>query len=152
MTMLSSLFRSSTRSSVRAMLAATVAVGALTACGDDNAIGPDAIVGVFSATTFRVTPAGAAEIDVLQEGGDLVITIAGGNTTTGTLTLPAAVTGAAASESSMAGTAIRNGSGVTFEQSADTFVRDLNWTYSNNAISVTNQSVGGATYTIVLTR
>lgn len=134
------------------MLAAIVAIGTLAACGDDDAIGPDAIVGVFTATTFRVTPAGAAEIDVLQEGGSLVITIGGANATSGSLALPASVTGTVASQTSMAGTAARNGNGVTFDQSADTFVRDLNWTFANNSLSVTNQSVGGATYTIVLTR
>lgn len=150
--MLNSLFRSSSRTSVRAMLAAVVAVGALTACGDDDAIGPDAIVGVYTATTLRVTPTGAAEIDVLEQGGSLVITISGGDATTGSLSLPASVTGTVATQTSMAGTAVRNGSGVTFDQAADTFVRDLNWTYANNTLSVTNQSVGGATYTIVLTR
>lgn len=152
MHLLTSLFRSSARLSVRATLVAIVAVGTLAACGEDGAIAPDAIVGVYTATTFRVTPTDAAEIDVLEEGGSLVITVGGGDVTTGSLVLPATVTGTAALQASMAGNAVRNGSGVTFNQTADTFVRDLNWTYANNAISVTNQSVGGATYTIVLTR
>lgn len=150
--MLSALFHASPRSSMRAMLAAIVAVSALAACGEDQAINPDSIVGVYTATTFRATPTGTAEINVLEQGGNLVIAIGGGNTTTGTLTLPAVVTGTVATQASMVGTAVRNGSGVTFDQSADTFVRDLNWTFVNNTLTVTNQSVGGATYTIVLTR
>jgi len=152
MTMFNSRFRSPTRASVRLMLAAVFAVGALTACGNDGAIDPDSIAGAYTATTFRATPTGVAEIDVLQQGGSLVITIGGGDATTGLLTLPSVVTGTVASQASMAGTAVRDGSGVTFGQSADTFVRSLNWTFASNTLSVTNQSVGGATYTIVLTR
>ncbi len=152
MQQLSSFFRSLSRASVRPIVAVLVAVGTLTACGDDGAVDPDSIAGAYTATTFRATPTGAAEINVLGEGGSLVITIASGNATTGTLSLPAAVTGTVATQASMAGTAVRNGSGVTFTQSADTFVRDLNWTFASNTLSVTNQSVGGATYTIVLTR
>lgn len=152
MNMFSTLLQPTTRSSVRLMLAAVFAVGALTACGDDGALDPDSIAGVYTATTFRVTPTGVAEVDVLQQGGSLVITVGGDNATTGVLALPSVVTGTVASQASMAGTAVRNGSGVTFAQSADTFVRSLNWTFASNTLSVTNQSVGGATYTIVLTR
>jgi hypothetical protein len=152
MTMLRSLFRSSRRSSVRTLCSALVAVSALAACGEDRAIDPNSIAGVYSATTFRATPTGAAEIDVLAQGGSLIITIGGGNATTGALTLPATVTGTTTTQTSMAGTAVRTGNGIRFDQTADTFVRDLNWTLANNALSVTNQTVGGVTYTIVMTR
>ncbi len=134
------------------MLAVALVASTLSACGDDGVINPDPIAGAYTATTFRATPTGLAEIDILAQGGGLVLSINGANTTAGTLSLPAVVTGTVATQVSMAGTATRNGSGVKFEQSADTFVRDLNWTFANNTLSVTNQSVGGATYTIVLAR
>jgi UDP-N-acetylmuramyl tripeptide synthase len=129
-----------------------VAVGTMAACGEDRAIDPNSIVGVYTATTFRATPTGAAEIDVLAQGGGLVISIGGSNATTGALTLPATITGTTTTQTSMAGTAVRTGNGVRFDQTADTFVRDLNWTIATNALSVTNQTVGGVTYTILLTR
>ena len=147
--------RTSVRTSFRSLLAAVTAVavvGALSACGDDGLIDPNPVAGAYTATTFRATPTGLSEIDVLAQGGSLVITIGPDNTTVGTLSLPAVVTGDVALQASMVGTAEVNGSGVTFDQAADTFVRDLNWTFSNNVISVTNQSVGGANFTIVLSR
>ncbi len=144
--------RTSRRSTYRSLLAAVAIVSTLAACGDDGLIDPDPIVGAYTATTFRATASGQQEIDVLARGGSLTITIGSNNTTTGSLTIPANVTGAAAIQASMAGTIERNGNGVTFEQTADTFVRDLNWTVANNTISVTNQSVGGASWTIVLAR
>lgn len=144
--------RNARRSPFRSLFAAVAIMSTLAACGDDGLIDPDPIAGVYTATTFRVTPSGQQEIDVLAQGGSLTITIGANNTTTGSLTLPAVVTGDVALQENMAGTAERNGNGVTFEQTADTFVRDLNWTVINNTIAVTNQSVGGATWTIVLAR
>lgn len=137
----------------RAALAATVLVASLTACGSDG--GPtdvSTIAGAYAATTFLVTPDGQAERDVLSAGGSLAITIGAANTTTGTLSIPAAVTGDSTFTASMVGTAARTGSSVRFEQTADTFVRDLNWTVNGETIRVTDQSVGGARYTIVLAR
>ncbi len=144
--------RATVRSSFRALFAVAAVMGSLAACGDDGLIDPNPIAGAYTATTFRVTPAGQSEIDVLTQGGALVIAIGVDNTTAGTLNLPAVVTGDEALQASMAGTAELNGSGVQFDQTADTFVRDLNWAFTNNTISVTNQSVGGASFTIVLTR
>ncbi len=127
-------------------------LGTLAACGDDGAIDPDPIAGTYTATTFRVTPSAATEINVLEQGGNLTIVIGANNATTGTLNLPSVVTGGNALQASMAGTIERDGNGVTFDQTADTFVRDLNWTFTGNTITATNQSVGGASWTIVLTR
>lgn len=144
--------RTARRSTFRSLFAALAVIGTLAACGDDGLIDPDPIAGVYTATTFRVTPSGAQERDVLAQGGSLKIIIGTNNTTTGTLNVPAVVTGNVAIQESMVGTVERNGNGVTFEQTADTFVRDLNWTVVNNTIAVTSQSVGGATWTIVLAR
>jgi hypothetical protein len=143
---------SRSRTRTQLALAAVAAVTTLSACGDDGALEPDPILGAYTATTFRVTPAGESEIDVLAEGGSLSITIGTNFTTTGSLVLPASVTGDEALQESMAGVADREGNGVQFVQTADTFVRDLNWTVGDDTISVTNQSVGGASFTIVLTR
>jgi len=143
---------SNVRTSFRSVFAAVAIIGTLAACGEDGVIDPDPIAGTYTATTFRVTPPSRPEINVLALGGSFSIILGGNGTTTGTLNLPAVVTGAAPLQASMAGTVERNGNSVSFEQTADTFVRDLNWTVAGRTITVTNQSVAGATYTIVLTR
>jgi len=134
------------------VFAAVAILGTLAACGEDGVIDPDPIAGTYTATTFRVARPSSSEINVLAQGGNFSIILGGNGTTTGTLSLPAVVTGAAALQASMVGTVERNGNSVSFEQTADTFVRDLNWTVAGRTITVTNQSVSGATYTIVLTR
>lgn len=106
---------------------------------------PSPIAGTWVATSFVVTETGEAPIDVLAEGGDLTITIASNNSTTGTLTVPGSLTNGADQSFSMSGTAIISGNTVDFEQSADTFVRDMTWqivgdelhgTFSNAGVSV----------------
>jgi hypothetical protein len=127
---------------------------ALVACGlagcSDSTAPSNPLAGTYSATVFRVTPAGESEIDVLAAGGTLTITIAANNSTTGSLDIPASVGGGISA--SMAGTATLSGSTVTFQQSADTFVRDLSWTRAGSALTVTGQQVGNASFTITLTR
>lgn len=90
-------------------------------------------------------------IDVLAQGGTLSINIASDNSTTGTLTLPASVAGSPVTLS-MAGTAVVTGSTVKFQQPGDTFVRDLTFTVSGNTLAVANQSAGGSTFTVTLTK
>lgn len=93
----------------------------------DSSSDPSPIAGTYEATSFVVTETGEAPIDVLAEGGDLTVTIGSDNSTTGTLTVPGSLTGGADQSFSMSGTAIRSGNTVHFEQSADTFVRDMTW-------------------------
>ena len=107
--------------------------------------------GTYVATVFRVTPQGQSQIDVLGAGGSLTITIATSNAVTGTMVIPASVSGGPLS-ASMAGTAARDGDEVTFTQAADTFVRDLSWTLSAQGLSVTGQAAGSAAFTITLSR
>ncbi len=140
------------RTAFRSVFAAVAVLSTLAACGDDGLADPEPIAGTYAATTFRVTPPSATEINVLALGGNLTIIVGANGTTTGTLNLPAVVTGDEALQASMAGIVERDGNGVSFDQMADTFVRDLNWTVAGSTITVTNQSVAGATYTIVLTR
>ena len=121
------------------------------ACGSDSPTQSSPVAGSYVATVFRVTPAGQPLIDVLAQGGTLSITIASDNSTTGTLSLPASVAGSPLSVS-MAGTAVVSGSTVKFQQAGDTFVRDLTFTIAGNTLTAINQSAGGATFTITLTK
>ena len=142
-------FRSIRRLSLLAASSVLLA-SASVACGSDGPTQPS-VAGAYVATTFRVTPAGQPMIDVLAGGGTLSINIAADNSTTGSLTLPASLAGSTTSLT-MAGTAVVSGSTIKFQQTADTFVRDLTFTISGNTLSATNQTVGGATFNVTLTR
>jgi hypothetical protein len=137
--------------SFRLSAACVVLAFAIGACGD-GATEPVSVTGSYTATTFVVAPSGQPAMDVIAKGGSLSIVIASDNTVTGNLLLPASVTGGAVFTASMAGTVTRNGASVQFQQSADTFVRNLSWTPNGNTLQVTNQVVAATTYTITLTR
>jgi len=124
---------------------------AFLACGEGTEPS-NSIVGAYLATVLRITPTGQATIDALAGGGVLAITIASNNVTSGTLNLPASVTGGAHFNANMAGTASVTGSTVTFQQAADSFVRDLIWTRGGTELTVSNQVAGSAAFTITLTR
>lgn len=129
------------------LLLATLALG----CGGTEPTS-NPLTGTYSATVFQVVPSGQSSMNVLAAGGSLSITINADNSTTGSLNIPASITGGAAFVASMAGTATISGSVVQFQQTADTFVRDLDWTFSGNSLTVTNQLLSGDSHTITLTR
>jgi hypothetical protein len=137
---------------VRRLTLASVLVLGAASCDNDKPTQPPVATTFYDASTFRVTPTGQPTIDVLAQGGSLVLAIASDGVTGGALVLPSNVTGGAALTASMAGTAVRSGSTVTFEQAADTFVRDLTWTVNGSDLQVVNQPAGGAAYTITLSR
>ena len=121
------------------------------ACGSDSTTQPSAIAGNYVATVFQVTPTGLPTIDVLAQGGTLSISIAADNSTTGSITIPASILGTAFSEN-LSGTAVQSGNTVHFQQSIDTFVRDLTFTIVGTSLQATNQVAGSASFTITLTR
>ena len=132
------------------ILWACIAGLGLAACGG-NETGPSPeLPGVYVASVFRVTPPAEPLIDVLAAGGTLSITVASDHSTTGSLSIPASLNGGTPFIADMAGTATLSGSSVHFQQSADSFVKDLTWTLGTNL--TVNQTIGGATYTITLTR
>lgn len=140
---------------MRPRLIATACTLALFSGGCGGLYDPDpsdSLAGTYVATVFSVTPTGQSAINVLAAGGSLTITIAANYSTTGNLSIPASVNGGTALSESMAGTATITGTSVEFQQSADTFVRDLTWAFATNTLSVNNQTAGGAAHTITLTR
>jgi hypothetical protein len=117
-----------------------------------NPAEPDPVVGTWLATTFRVTPMGQGEVNVLAEGGTLGFNVANNFVTTGTLVVPPGLNGGTTSTASLAGTAVRTQNTVRFVQQADTFVRDLTFTLVENRLEARDQVVAGTTYDLVLTR
>ncbi|HEY0929850.1 MAG TPA: hypothetical protein VGE27_08005 [Gemmatimonas sp.] len=140
------------RSALRRIPVVFAAAGVLAACGDDKTTENTTLAGTYRATTFRVTPTGQSAIDALAQGGTMTLAIAADNSTNGLLTLPASVTGGSAFTASMAGSAVRTDNTVRFQQTADSFVRDLSWTVSGSALTVVDQTAGSARFTITLTR
>ena len=124
---------------------------ALPGCGSDTPSQPSSIAGTYTATVFRVTPTGQPPIDVLAQGGSLSVAIASDNTASGSLSLPASVAGTPFS-ASMAGTVVQTGTAVKFQQTADTFVRDLTFNIVGNTLQTTDQVAGVGSFTITLTR
>ena len=123
----------------------------MAACGGTDATsGSESLTGAYVATVFAVTPSGQPTINVLAAGGSLNIAIAANGTTTGNLSIPASVTGGAPFTASMAGTAVLTGSTVRFNQTADSFVRDLTWGRDGPRLTVINQTAGAASYTLTL--
>lgn len=113
-------------------LTATVSAGILVsvACGDEGT-GPsdltrEDITRTFTASTFTISSGGAVA-DQLALGANLGITLLPDGTTTGTLFIPGAAEGGGDLSADLGGTFAfddtRNR--VTFEQTADTFVRDM---------------------------
>ena len=123
----------------------------LVACPHGNPTQASPVAGTYVATVLRATPTGQAPIDVLAQGGTLSIVVAPDFSTTGMLTIPASIVGRLIT-ASMEGSATVTGSTVTFQQSADTFIRDLTFTMSGNTLTTKDQPRGGATYTITLKR
>lgn len=148
-----SLLHSASRLRLRrlAMFAVLAAAGACSEGPSPTA--SSLIAGAYSATVFQVTPQGSTSpLDLLAAGSSLNIVIDGGHSTSGQMRIPKAFLGTSADfVESMAGSATLTGTTVRFNQTADTFVRDLTWTTSGRTISA-NQVVGGDQYNIVLTR
>jgi len=131
---------------------------AVTACGE-NGVGPDEIgqsdvVGSYEATTFETTENGQTT-DQLAGGAEFTIALNSDGTTAGNLFVPGGGEDGGDLDADLAGTWTFNANAntVEFDQSADTFVRDMTLTATRNGGSVQLQgeeSFGGPTITVVL--
>ena len=128
-------------------LALALGLASLAACGDDPV--SVELLGDYVAVVFTATPTGQTPIDVLAAGGSLNIALYSDSTTTGMLVVPASANNGVALNESMAGTFTRVGNTVTFDQAADTFVRDMDFTISGRAMGGTHD-FGNVTITVNL--
>jgi hypothetical protein len=122
----------------------------LVACGDSDGPGSDTFAGVYTATVLTITPESIPVTDVLAGGGTLTIEIESDSTISGQLFLPAALTGDDDLLESMAGTATITNSSVTFDQGADTFLRDLTFTRHAGYLAADQVLVDGTRYVVRL--
>ena len=108
-------------------------------CENSVSIEPDELAGNYTATSFIVTQSGQQPVNVLASGGSLTVNIAADSSTTGTLSLPAGFLGGPGGTASMSGKIMRLPDGnFQFQQSENTFVRQLVWQQFTDALVSTS--------------
>jgi hypothetical protein len=95
----------------------------LLGCDDSTSPPTNSAAGNYTAIYF-VTTGGSGQRNEIQAGSTLVLNLSGNGTTSGHLHI-AASTGSPAFDADMAGTWTQSGTTVDISQSADTFVRDM---------------------------
>ena len=140
---------------MRALISRMFALGitvVLAACGGDDGFEPsvETVAGSYAASTFTVTtPAGAANL--LATGALVSVTLAADGTKTGRLFVPNGADDGSDLDEDLAGTWSLSGSTVTFNQGADTFLRDVQFTASQNQLTSEGE-FNGVTIHVVLTK
>jgi hypothetical protein len=140
---------------MRIPLARTAALGlalALSGCGDNSSFSPTAesVAGAYSATIFTLD-VGAGTVDQLVMGADVAMTLAPDGTMTGHLFVPGAGAGGGDLDADLTGTWTLSRGGVTFDQTADTFIRDVRFTADRDRL-IGDAPTGHNTVHLVLTK
>ncbi len=116
-------------------LALLAALAAPLACGSDPVEPALAeVAGAYTATAFTVVEGGTTT-DLLAQGASLQLALAADRGVTGRLLIPEGNEGGGDLDASMAGTWTLEGSVVRFQQTADTFVRDMPFTVTDAGLS-----------------
>jgi hypothetical protein len=122
---------------VRAWLGAwSLAAVALAGCGgNDNPFSPTVanVAGTYNATLFSATTS-AGMVNLLSLGATVHVVLNPDGTTTGHIFVPDLGQEDGPVDADLTGTWTLSGSTVTFSQSADTFIRDVEFTASQNSL------------------
>lgn len=131
------------RALISAMIAASLTLS-LAACGDD-AFSPtvENVSGSYTAQTFTAT-SGAGTLDLLALGAMISVTLDDDGTTTGELFVPGGGEGGEDLEADLEGTWTLTASTVTFNQDADTFLRDVEFTAEEDRLTAEGDFSGQA--------
>ena len=128
---------------------------ALVGCGDDdnnNGFSPtvENVAGTYTATSFTLTTS-LGTVDLLALGSEVSVVLLSDGTTTGHLFVPGAGEDGEDVDADLAGEWTLAGSTVTFNQTADTFIRDADFAASENRLTGEG-TFGEETIRIVLTK
>jgi hypothetical protein len=128
-----------------------LAVSAI-ACGDDDSFSPteETVAGSYTATTFTLSSV-VGTINLLGAGATVTLNLASDGTTTGRLFVPEGNTDGSDVDEDLAGTWTLTDSTVTFDQSAATFIPDVEFIASANRLTGEGTFSGG-TLRLVLTK
>jgi hypothetical protein len=120
------------------------------ACGDSptEAASP---IGTFAATRFTIVD-NTGTHDLLPEGARLDLTLAAGGSVSGSLVIPDPGSSSGVATASMAGTWTLQGNILSFDQSADTFVRDTPFILKSSNRIEADQVFSGTRVMLTLTR
>ncbi len=116
--------------------------------GDDPTMSD--VAGSYEATTLTVEEGGVTT-DFLLAGASFEITLALDGTTSGRLFAPGGGEGGGDFDADLAGTWALNGTTVTFDHDADTFVRDMDFEYANDRLTG-QETFNDVTISVVLAR
>jgi hypothetical protein len=122
------------------------------ACGDDDSFSPtlETVAGSYTATTFTLSSV-VGDINLLSTGATVSIDLVTDFTTTGRLFVPDGNTDGSDLDEDLAGTWSLTDSTVTFDQSAATFIPQLEFVASANRLTAEG-SFSGGTLRLVLTK
>jgi len=120
-------------------------------CGDEP-FNPtvDSVAGTYHATTFTFN-GGSTTTDLLAIGASVTITLTPDGTTSGRIFVPAVAEGGGDLDADLVGTWTLSGAAVTFDQEADTFMRDVPFTAEPSRLR-TRGTFGEEVVVLVLTK
>jgi hypothetical protein len=133
------------------VVALSLAIG-LAACGDDDSFSPtvETVAGSYTATTFTLSSA-VGTINLLGAGATVTVVLEADGSTTGRLFLPGGDEDGSDLDQSLEGTWTLTGDTVTFDQTGDTFLPEVQFTATANRLTGEG-SVSGGTVRLVLTK
>ena len=111
-----------------------VAVAAVVACSDAFKPTTESVVGDYSLQTLTTTDT-SGTTDWVAAGSTLTLRLESNGTTIGHFFIPGAGEGGGDFNADMAGTWSLTGDVITFTQTADTFVRDMDFTAGKDRLS-----------------
>ena len=143
------------RHSIKRASAIVAVCATVAACGGDSTspTPSSTVAGSYTATEF-VTTGGSGQRNELLAGSSLDIQLNADGTTTGHLHV-AASGSTPAFDADMAGTWAQTGNVIRFSQSADTFVRNMNFTLDSNGsrwLLIGDQGFSGTRIQVTLTQ
>ena len=115
---------------------APTALELLLACGGSDTFTPteETVAGIYEATTFTVTSR-VGTTDLLLAGATVDATLAPDGTTSGRLFVPGGAEDGSDLDEDLTGTWTLTGETVTFDQTADTFIRDAEFIAGRNTLT-----------------
>ena len=126
-------------------LAAALTVALVTGC--ENPLTVDDLAGSYIAATFTTESGGTQ--DLLATGASITMTLNSDGSTQGRLLVPGGNEDGSDFDADLSGTWTLNGSEVSFDHAADTFIRDMSFAADQNRL--TGQATfGAATLHVVL--
>lgn len=136
------------RSMHRWVMATTVMFTLFSACDDPVTV--DELSGSYEASTFTLTQDGSTD-DLLAQGASITMTLTANGSTSGSMFVPEGNEDGSDFEADLAGTWTLNGSQVSFDHPADTFLRDMSFTVDGGRLAG-EATFDSATLRVVLQR